>query len=515
MCLNPRRIVNPKRKFSQVGGHPLYMYVPCGKCAECQQSKVNEYLLRSYYESLDTFNNDGFILFDTLTYDNANVPYLSDFFDIDKKLDFMCFSYLDFRLFMVRLRDRLRKEGYPVANNLKVFCSSEYGTSPGHSHRPHYHPVFFVRFSIDPFYFSRLISECWHKGRTDGIPFQSRLYVLQKRLFSKQFNSDVVHMQMVMQYVTKYLCKDSAFQRVIDSRLDRYFIDNYGENWRENVDAVDFRRQLSRYTTQFHRQSQGFGASALKYNDVKEVIKTGILTMPDVHKVVRKVPIPSYYERKLFYTITKDFRGKRQWTLTPEGVQMKLNKMYDSIQRLSWKMQDWYDNLHRYCPDNFSFIRSKASEVLNNRKWSDFATYILCYKGRLKPCNTDSRVSLPPLDYMITLQYDDGLPAYLYFNKREPIPFPAVSHVWYGDKESPLPIPKKPFLDKLTYYSNKNVIDDSSYIQFVDFDDLFRLFCSSLYNYHCARQSGFDLSQHLKDVLKCLQTNNQPFCLTS
>lgn len=515
MCLNPRKIINPKRKFSQVGGHQLYMYVPCGKCAECQQQKVNEYLLRSYYESLNCFNNGGFVLFDTLTYSNQNVRYLSDFFDIPKKYDFMCFSYMDFRHFMVRLRERLTSEGFDIKDKLKYFVAAEYGTSEGHSHRPHLHPVFYVYFNIDPFYFSRLISECWSYGRTDGVPFQTRMYVLTKRLFSQKINPDIIHLQTITSYVTKYICKDSAYQKTLDSRLDRYFSDTFGPNWRSFEDNKELRSQMARYTSQFHRQSQGFGLSALMYNDVKDVIRTGLLKMPDRNLVVRRIPIPTYYARKLFYTLSKDFRGKPQWQLTPQGCQMMLNKMNDSIQRLTFKFKDWYDSLHLLCPYSFDFIRSRVSGLLDNRTFTQFAEYILAYKGRIIPVDyIDKHSSVhsvpPPLDYILTLQYEDGLPAFLYNSPSEPIKKPCVSLFWYGDKDSPKSVPKCPSVDSLTDYATRNVINQSFFHAFRNFDDLFDLYCSSLLSHSIAKQDGFDLKQHLKDINKCLQTNNSP-----
>lgn len=510
MCLNPRRIVNPKRKFSQVGGHPLFLYVPCGKCAECQKQKVNEYLLRSYYESLDCFNHGGFVLFDTLTYSNDNVRYLSDFFDVPKKFDFMCFSYMDWRLFMVRLRERLTSEGFVIKDKLKYFVAAEYGTSEGHSHRPHLHPVFYVSFDIDPFYFSRCIGECWSYGRTDGIPFQSRLYVLNKRLFSLKYNPDLVHLQLVTSYVTKYICKDSAYQKRLDSKLDSYFDSEFGSSWHSDSDSRELRSQMARYTSQFHRQSHGFGISALQYNNIDDVIRTGMLSMPDSKLIVKRIPIPTYFARKLFYTLIKDFRGKPQWQLSPNGCQMMLNKFSDSVKRFTFKMQDWYDSLHVINPDGCDFIRSRCSQLLENRSFEDFSTYILAFKGRLLPI--DWHNSFPPsVDYILPLSFEEGAPAYLYNSFKEPISKPCVSSVWYGDKVNPLPVPKSPLTLPLSDYAHKRIITQCSFAHFRNFDDLFDLYASSLYNFNISKQSGFDLRQHLTDVYKSLQTNNKPF----
>ena len=183
MCLFPRKIKNPCKNVNLLGGQPLYIEVPCNQCAECKKNKRLEWRLRSFYECQDTIAKGGYIYFDTLTYSEEFVPHLSDYLTdhsqvLNKVEDFTCFNHTHFKNFLKNMRRQLDYHHKGVT--FKYFLSSEYGTKEGYTHRPHYHILFFVNNkSIDPFTFSELVSKCWPFGRTDGMPYQSRDYVIE------------------------------------------------------------------------------------------------------------------------------------------------------------------------------------------------------------------------------------------------------------------------------------------------------------------------------------------------
>ena len=193
MCLNPITIKNPKKRISLSGGMPFSIQVPCGECAECKELKRTEWYYRTYYEAMSCFDSNGYVLFDTLTYRDEELPHVSEFIDIDSEWDASCFDVEDYRLFFVRLRMALQREiGWNPAHCLKYFLTSEYGTDDRYTHRPHYHVLFFVRGDengrrVDPLVLSKLINKCWMKGRTDGIDYKPYKYVMN-HVWSKMSN---------------------------------------------------------------------------------------------------------------------------------------------------------------------------------------------------------------------------------------------------------------------------------------------------------------------------------------
>lgn len=521
MCLNPRKIINPKRKFSQVGGHPLYLLVPCGHCAECLKRKQDEYQLRSYYEALSTFNAGGFVLFDTLTFSNKTIPHISDFDETLKgsNLDFPCFSQECFRLFMVRLRTSLYRLGYDVKNNLKYFMAAEYGTSENHSHRPHYHIVFFVNNpNLPPLTFSKIVSDCWTYGRTDGVPYKSTTYVLSKRVFSKSINSDLVHLQNVTFYITKYMVKDSRFDSVLRSRVNSILVRKFGKNSTDSPDSIIYKKWLLRKVSQFHRNSNYFGLSAFKYNNPISVKANGYIVIPDKHQVLRKIPLPVYFQRKLFYTLTRDFRGERVWTLTPEGIQNKINKASSISSALSDTLSGWFKNLPIISDGSLS---ERVLSLLDGRSFKDFADYLIYYRGRLLPyyqhLETDrlSKLDCPAKELMITCAYEDEsiCSAYLSHADDKLRPTLVTFGYYHDDKyDTRTDVLDNRFANDYTSATtlsaySKRLITQDTYHEFRYFDTLFNLYTSSLILTNKKKQNAFDIIQRTQDAIRSLKFN--------
>ena len=318
MCYSPINIINPSKYVSLRYRDRYVMQVPCGKCAACRTAKSNEWTYRLYQHALDTFHN-GFVLFDTLTYNKESLPHISDYVDISPAVDFPCFSSYDLRLFVADLRQRCKRQ---YKSNFSYFIASEYGTSENHLHRPHYHALFFVNGSIKPLEFSRLVAAAWHRGRTDGIPFRSPNHVLDN-----VFDSMSAGALRSLKYVCKYIQKDCTFQKNIDARLDlimydisKRFVDMGLDDWPQSSHYWRIREMISRKINQFHRQSTFLGASALSDLDLIEIFNTGSVFMPDNKVVVRKIPLPTYYKRKLFYELV-EVDGSLSWQPTELGYQ--------------------------------------------------------------------------------------------------------------------------------------------------------------------------------------------------
>lgn len=369
MCLRPIKLCNPTLHISTEGGQPLLLEVPCGHCAECQKQKRLEYRFRSLHQSKECIRNGGYVYFDTLTYSDEHLPHLSDFVNISNSdiKDFTCFNNAHWRNFLKNLRRQLNYHYKDV--NFKYFITSEYGTDERYTHRPHYHVLFFVNSnSCNPLDFSRLVSKCWKYGRTDGIPYQSAMYV-----YDHCVTADCDVMQ-ICNYVAKYVTKDSTFQKNIDNRLAQL---------QRLLNDEDKFKQLKRNINQFHRQSQGYGLDYLKSisrDEYDYLLKNGACRMKDSDKVVAVIKLPLYFKRKLFYKCLKDADNKLFWQLNRLGVEYTRNHLVDSHAALATQYKQIYmnaSNIEQYHIDAY----------LNGRSLDDFAAYKLFYKGRVRDLN--------------------------------------------------------------------------------------------------------------------------------
>lgn len=137
MCLTPILIKNPNRHFQT---DFLYIYVPCGKCAECISTKMSDWVIRLKEELKDK----PYSFFITLTYDEASIP-------LNEVTNLPCPKKRDIQNFM----RFIRRKGYSI----KYFFASEYGPQ---TRRPHYHGILFFDTYVNDIY--KLITKCWTKG---------------------------------------------------------------------------------------------------------------------------------------------------------------------------------------------------------------------------------------------------------------------------------------------------------------------------------------------------------------
>lgn len=403
MCLMPVSLVNPKKRLSLYGGISYKMEVPCGHCVECEKQKQSEWYFRAYYESKYTIDNGGYVYFDTLTYAPNYLPHMSDVIPELKGrlIDNSCFNHEHYRLFFVNLRRQLEYHGFDVKNKLKYFLTSEYGVDDRFTHRPHYHVLFYILdSSLDPITLSEYVAKCWQYGRTDGAPYKGSKYVLD-HVFGNAYNCDSVHLQSICNYVAKYVTKDNKFQKVLDSRLNAVR-ENFYNGELSRYEEEKFKK-LKREVNQFHRQSNGFGESFVLYNDMEEVFNTGMIKMPDKNNVVKHIPLPGYFHRKLHYELVKDYEGKLKWVLNEKGKLFKLNRKFKAHDLMKDKFVSWHINMRDHnlglkvgyndeghvwtqeeVDDWYDSKVRRFDELLGDRNIMEFVIYLLDYKGRIK-----------------------------------------------------------------------------------------------------------------------------------
>lgn len=386
MCLSPITIPTQTKYISLAHRDPFLMQVPCGHCAECSTTLSNQWYYRSWYEWQELSFAGGYVLFDTLTYNDKYLPHLSDTWTfLQKNEDFPCFNYQHIRKFLQLLRTRLIRAGYSK-NAFRYFLCSEYGSSEYYNfrgclrkaqHRPHYHLLLYVYDTrIEPVYLSKLIASIWHYGRTDGVPYKGTKYLFDKRVFMS--DCSLVTRLYTCKYVSKYVQKSCEFDKQIRvrvvkvmQRLAAYADPVTPDDWLEKEEAHRERLKLLRLVNQFHRQSQHFGEAALGDIDLNQLFKDGCLYMPDSKGIRIPIPFPTYYKRKIFYDLI-EFNGSRYWVLNELGQQFKAVRYPENKQRL----------IDRY-----------ACVIQQNRLGFDaieLANYVLDERGRIIADNPQS-----------------------------------------------------------------------------------------------------------------------------
>lgn len=467
MCYSPINIINPNKYVSLRYRDRYVMQVPCGKCAACRTAKSNEWTYRLYHHALDTFKT-GFVLFDTLTYDNRSLPHISDYFDVPKSVDFPCFSSRDLRLFVASLRQKCKRK---YKSNFSYFIASEYGTSENHLHRPHYHALFFVDGPIKPLEFSQEVSSAWHRGRTDGLPFRSPNHVLEN-----VFDSMSAGALRSLKYVCKYIQKDCSFQKNIDARLDlimydisKRFADQGIDDWSQSSHYWRVRECISRKINQFHRQSTFLGASVLDGLDLNEIFDTGSVFMSDNKLVIRKIPLPTYYKRKLFYELV-EIDGSKTWQPTELGYQyLEFRQKFQKSQLV----------------DKFDAIKLQLKLNFDSSKLSD---YVFDSRGRIKADR--------PSTYVERLNHID-LINYVNRYDKESLGSIGLSYDWYGNSSVGYKR-VRPKLKTISEFISENVYFDNDYENIL----------SKIFEYRkevdASRQRLYEEKQRLSNLIHCL-----------
>ena len=436
-CLHPIKIVNQCKFISLDHRDRIVLYVRCNKCAACQQYNRNVWYFRAFYEFKNCVEQNGYVLFDCLTYSPKYVPKISQYYDVPKRLDCYCFDYSHLRLFMVRLRRYLRK--YDVENNLRYFASTEYGTKLNGTHRPHIHMLFYCTSpELDSLTLSRAIAHCWPYGRTDGLPYKSRNYVLHNTISNSLANA-----LRVCQYVSKYVMKDSSYQKRIDERMESILFYLYKkyiklngymdyDAWLSHPDGKLAKRNVYSRIGQFHRQSLHFGESALRDMDILQLLSDNLLTIPDQKKIVMRIGLPLYYKRKLFYNLV-NVDGLKCWIPNELGKQYLAKRENDLLERL----------LDQYR------IYQKQGLVQDPAKLVD---YVVNYRGRIK-------ADLPALSLDDKLQLQNLVFCYISSCDKRNYNSSFVASSYLGNRFNYLPIDCETisideFISKYVYFDS-------------------------------------------------------------
>lgn len=518
MCLRPIKIPNNSRVLSRYYLSKGFIKVPCGDCSECQQSKSLEWLYRAYWQFQSVKAVNGYALFDTLTYSNENLPYMSQFLG-ESDVDFPCFSVPDIQGFFNRLRSSVRwKLGLKKNDEvpLKYFLTSEYGTSEKGTHRPHYHIILYVYDNrLKPLDLSYMVSSCWKKGRTDGAKFNGKRYVLDKRYISahsKQAEATHLH-----QYVAKYVEKDSEFSKVVKSRLYKYLYSQYQNEMQTKGESYHFDfsnmqrdedglikcpsaktdgypvaffewlavpRVHSMYlkakhlVEQFHKQSIGFGEYLIENLDLPYLWKTGCqrFDLCKQNKKVIDIPLPMYYYRKIFQEQVYIF-NKLSWQNTEIGKRYKRYRQNRQIENLAHRIRNTF-RFHDAAPDKW---------LMSN--YLDLARYGLKFRDSVgyvdEQCNIADKLNK---SYLVSCQNKS-----LYHGR--------MLSKFYHDESKPFSCHLNPCISLIDYVERYKYRDSDFKYKVDDYDKLLDLYEKLRLEDSAGKQELFDKIQRHHKIL--------------
>lgn len=526
MCLFPRKILNRSKTHYLNGGQSAYVTIPCGQCSECRAAKVNEYSFRAYYEMMSTLDKGGYIYFDTLTYSDEHLPHVSDFISEVPKgsfCDFPCFERKSPHRFFCKLKTQLERRGFnPKA--IRYFFTSEYGTDPNRTHRPHYHVLFYITDpSLDWLTFSSAVQHAWTYGRTDGIGYQSAAYV-SKHVYTTDTSEPV---QQVVNYVSKYVVKDCAFQDVLSERELQlmYYLDD-GQMSIEDLNK--YRKKVLRSISPFHTSSNHFGADFLKYNDIKSIESSNTIRMPDKNTTWRVIPIPQYFKRLLWYKTEPSPAdpSTMRWVLNDAGLGHYRRYVYNIIDSTERNFKDFFANLHVYVGRSQSLhYQSLIGSLLHGRSMRDYATYLVAYRWRTLSLDNILRLQrgeqlvLPSLEeqlysncccggiffYSYLLNYDldhfgkkflssDYLGTYKSDYERVDYDTGEIGHFQLRDASV--------VISPDTYLIRSNTFD-----AFAGFDEVYELVLKLKYRFNCTSDDSAKHKEYLRRRMFNLYTN--------
>lgn len=491
MCIANKEIITNKKILYNIQKPQIIIKYKCGECFQCLEDKSKESTYRSYWQAKETFDKGGYVIFDTLSYNDKSLPHINEVLNLNDEDNFSCFRNSDYTNFMKLLRIKLKRQ-YGNGHKLSMLTTGEYGTDDNYidehgrlrkaTFRPHYHLI--VNYTCDninnrikPYKLSLLISECWTHGRTDGVKYKGLQYFNKKRLFTEQnpYNLNLTR------YVCKYVEKESKYAQLIKYRCNKILkskglIGNL--NYYDKLEANKIKNAIR----QHKRTSNNYGSYALKYLDKDKLINNSIVTYPDTKYVFKTLPLPLYYKRKLFmklfyYNVGKNIHAK--WEYTKEGEQYKLGQIKQEYNSLKLK----YTNL--FINSNNTTIKS----LLNNRSIDEFINYLMFYKNRPY---TNKLWKTEDILNNINLETND-----YYYNYST-----AKDFTDYGDRYiSRNPIEQN---NKLIKINSLKLINDKYSTKFENFDKLYALLTNEDIKIGRKRHQDYLLLKEKKDRLKQL-----------
>lgn len=282
MCISPLRIKNPNYdpKFVQTESkflskkplseservalfgvssfknkHSTYIEVPCGKCPECRFVRQNEFVQRTFFESIGCYT-----YMVTLTYCDEFLPSLVvDGKEESLEINYCNFSHISNLFKRIRVnaeRQNLYSLDYNLAEN--VICNeaikliryafvSERGSK---RHRPHFHGILFIPrvitikgtdYNVDPYILEGILRQIFPyyfsiNVGTRKAPVYRKLFKLKRKYVGGHMEStfDLHYVQPnqkndnedVVYYLSKYVVKEDPYMNALHDKVFAFCKEN-------------------------------------------------------------------------------------------------------------------------------------------------------------------------------------------------------------------------------------------------------------------------------------------------
>lgn len=302
MCLNPIKIRNNRNDFDN-RYDSNFLYVPCGHCWQCIQSKQYDYEKRAVSEFQNIFKTGSLFNF-TLTYNEKYVP---------KYLDVNVLCRRDVQLFKKRLKARYGDLG----KDLKIMYSGEYGKDKD---RPHWHILIYCNFKESPYEMYRNVKFSWSKflfKYKGAYVFESLGYVglpskwVDGKLMPYKVQNALLDNVLALRYTIKYVFKSYNFywslykqftaslksKGLSDDEIKTFiFPDDERFNFKNHDMDINY---ICNYFKSCYRAFNDFGLSQQYLMDENYVMHTDFKN--DKGSGTLDYSISAYLKRKLFY----------------------------------------------------------------------------------------------------------------------------------------------------------------------------------------------------------------------
>lgn len=317
MCLKPIK-VNYSDRYKNYRGQLIHAYnkgqvLPCGKCVECVELKIEEWEIRWSEQLKTSIENSSYLL--TLTYSDENIPTLITEHGEEKST----LDYTDVQKFFKRLRKR--QNTYCIKNNLqnpKIYYHGcgEYGTQ--YTKRPHYHIL--ITNLIIP---KQEIQKIWGNGLVhigEDVTPKTIKYVLKYTLKNSYENHTKNKTKIYQKLIKEVLF--TPFKSDIDKKLfEKFGIKPFEFNIQKSFEQKQ--KLIATIYKPKHKNeyrvveksfcSKGIGKNFITEDNVKlyrENPKLNYLYFDTKTEQYKQKPLPRYYKEIIFNPKKRDINGK-------------------------------------------------------------------------------------------------------------------------------------------------------------------------------------------------------------
>lgn len=385
----------------------MFLNVPCGECQECQNQKQQEYLTRLAYEYEYCKAIGGYVLFETLTYNEENVPRLHGLMCFNKEhytsfanklrtylvrhyekqfyknlivdgnnADTYFYPYLysteyeeietdidsedEMWMMTIKVKNQPTKPEYCPIGKIKIFFVSEYGGEYG---RPHYHMIIFVEYKISPVAMCYYIRKAWIYGFVDARKPEEKICNSMKSIA----------------YVAKYVCKDIEWTRILinqkNSKFRKYLEIKWRQIYGEELDERLFKTMPCKVVKKilkeidmdsacpFIKVSRHLGEYGLtKINN--EALKQNSCVIMDSKRGTAVVPIPMYLRRKKMYDYDKKIK---YWQLNDTGKLIKALQQETQYDNVITELEDTFTEYIKITGLNQAYFQKMYADIKRNK----------------------------------------------------------------------------------------------------------------------------------------------------